>query len=104
MLFNGHANAMLSYVLALLIQSHSETYLESTLVDILIFVLDVVWWLFRWPLGPSWGCPGTLLVAFWGLLGPLGAVLGSSWQAASLFGNSWGHLARQSAQDTPKTA
>ena len=45
-----------------------------------LFIFNVFWVLFWEPLGPSWGSLGTLLAAFWGLLGLLGGISGSSWE------------------------
>ena len=44
-----------------------------------ILHLNVIWGVFGWPLGPSWGSLGTLLAAFLVVLGPLGELLGSLW-------------------------
>ena len=93
-------------ILGALWLSKSLIFLQSVVnfKVFLIFILYVVWGLLWWPLGPSWEPPGTLLAAFWGLLGPLGAVLGSSWGLLWEFLEaSWAIKRPRCPQEGPKS-
>ena len=68
------------------------------------FNLNVVFGLFGWPLGPFEGSLGTLFAPFWGVLGPPGAILRSSWGLLLEFLRaSWAAKRPRCLQDGPRS-